>query len=130
MPRYRPPERPKPGECDALAEAVHERMLRACEVATDYEFEDCGSGTWFVSVPGEDDRSYVVQLGKEECSCPDFTMNPDIPICKHLWGLRVKLGMEEGKVRALQLPANRRPMDYASWFVPVVDPDQDDPYRD
>ena len=128
--RYRPPMRPKPGQCDALVEAVHQRMLRAVEVAKDYEFEDCGSGTWFVSVPVEDDRSYVVQLGQSICSCPDFAMNPNIPICKHLWGLRIKLGLEEGKVNALKLPESKRPPNYSEWFTPVVDPDPDNPYRD
>ena len=117
--RYRPP-----------IEAVHQRMLRAVEVAQDYEFEDCGSGTWFVSVPGEDDRSYIVQLGPNTCTCPDAVMNTYLPTCKHRWGLRVKLGLEDGKVNAIRLPESRRPVDYASWFTPVKDADPDDPFRD
>jgi predicted nucleic acid-binding Zn finger protein len=130
MARYRPAERPDPGQCDALAVAVHQRMVRACTVATDYEFEDCGSGTWFVSVPGEDDRSYIVQLGANTCTCMDAVCNPDLSTCKHRWGLRVKLGLEEGKVNALRLPESRRPVDYESWFTPCVDADPTDVYRD
>lgn len=129
MAGYRRPARPEQGQCDALAVAVHERMLRACEVKESYFFEDCGSGTYFVQHPTEDVRCYVVQLGKNECDCPDFSCRPDVPDCKHLLAVKMITGQIESKVCALPMPEKNRP-DYETWFTPCVDPDSQDPYRD
>ena len=109
-------KRPQKGLTDELVRAVHERVERARGVKEEYIIESAGSGTYFVEHPSEPERTYIVQLGKGTCDCPDFSCNTDLPVCKHLAAVRMMLGMPD----ALPEPMPRL----------ILVPDPDDPFRD
>jgi predicted nucleic acid-binding Zn finger protein len=83
---------------------IDDRHERAIEVKETYLIEDCGSGTFIMQHPEEPDRCYVIQTGKNDCTCPDFQRRTEVVLCKHLIAARMILGIDEGEIDCPPLP--------------------------
>ncbi len=106
-----------------------DRAERAEEVKADYFTEYVGSQAWVVVHPNEPERAYLVDMIERTCSCPDFvcTANGLEIDCKHLLAV---IPLWE-KLTGLKDTRTEKPVPaYEKWFVPVMDPDPDDPYKD
>lgn len=73
-----------------------DRADRAEEVKATYKIEMLTPGLYMVRHPTEDERSYLVDLARATCECPDFScrQNPDEGVCKHIIAMWLVTGRE------------------------------------
>lgn len=115
-----------------LFDAIHERRARAIEVKATYTKTDVGSNCFVVTHPDDPERTYVVDLVKLDCTCPDMqcTAKPAGFFCKHV------LAVAEGEQVALPEPKEPSMLTHGAdpesekFSVAMAEFDNDNPWKD
>lgn len=63
------------------------RQERGLILAKDKRVRHVAGSTWAVPSQDDDKRGYIVNVGEETCSCPDFEIRRRK--CKHLWAVEI-----------------------------------------
>jgi hypothetical protein len=114
--------------------ALCDRQDRAVEVKETYNIVYAGLQGWVVQHPDELERTYFADMIHRKCTCPDWHCTAQgLGIdCKHILAIiplwEELTGLKDERA-GMQFVVNGVPTNDAG-FVPVYEPDSDDPYQD